>query len=82
MSLATGKATFKTTLKNYLEQLSNNEDPDKVGTIDEFVGVLADATETWVKEATFTLPTGSIQVEGTSSAQQNTSPIVLDNITS
>lgn len=56
MSLATGKTAFKNTVTAWLNNAAANTDPEKVGTITEFVDMLADATETWIKTATVTVP--------------------------
>lgn len=56
MPLATGKAAFKTALKNAMEAAAANTDPEKTTTQDDYVNALADALEVWIKTASVTVP--------------------------
>lgn len=59
MPLSAGKEAFKATMKAYLESVAANTDPNKTGTIDEYLDVLADAMEVYIQTATV-LPTGLV----------------------
>lgn len=73
MSLASGKTAFKNTLKSFMEAQAANTDPEKPNSIDEFVNMLADATETWIKTATVTVPgTGLTSPSGAVTGTSNT----------
>lgn len=50
MSLSSGKSALKTSLQAMVD--NNDPDKDSAAAIDEFL----DALETWVKEATVTVP--------------------------
>lgn len=56
MALASGKAAFKTALKNAMVAAAENTDPNKTTTMDEYVNALADALEVWIKTAQVNVP--------------------------
>lgn len=64
MPLAEGKENFKNTIKAFLEQQAENTDPEKEGTIDDFVEVLANATMTWITTNAVVVPTSLVAPPG------------------
>lgn len=44
-----------------------------------YANAIADAFDTYVKGMTITLATGVIQVQGSAAAQQNVTPLVVEN---
>lgn len=65
MPLAAGKIAFKISMKQYLTSLHENTDPNKEGTIDEYIDKLADEIETYIKSATLNVPgTGLVAPNG------------------
>lgn len=56
MPLSTYKTIFKDNVKSKLLDFNNNTDPDKSAedSIDEFVELLANEIETWIKAGTVT----------------------------
>lgn len=66
MSLTAGKLVFKATMMARLSELKENQDPDKLDSIDEYVNTLADAVQTYIQSAIVTVPgTGLISPAGT-----------------
>lgn len=78
--------TFKTNLiddvlkaeKKNMPPLKSDEESILKKSLKEVTDAIANRVDAYIKTATITFPTKSINVQGSPSAQSNTAPIILD----
>lgn len=74
------KTKLAGTLKQFIIQLNSVEQDNRDEAIDAFCTELENVIYAAVKSVTITIPTGAIQVQGSSFNQTNIAPIVLNKV--
>jgi hypothetical protein len=80
--MALNKTALSASILNALNaafDAAKNPDNDGAEIREQYCNAIADAFDDYVKSATITLPTASIQVQGTAVSQQNVVPLAIND---